>query len=282
MASAISPRSPRLNAALSSPLEFLPVTRFPVDDRTDAFQKLAVEKKKEREVIQSQPYRTNPLITPTPKSKPDFVDNKLSGKSLKPTVFRPLDQKTIVGNLTQNQAVVHRQLNSPWPLYSQQNVAEAVYVQTGYNVGQPQTQQVAAPQPQVLQQAPPQPRILQPAPQPRVIQQAPRQRPLPQAQHIPQPQNHPTSAPIHMIPDSLPEFNPQKSPTFRAIIEEEGLGTLQPAPNTQKLAPQKSPHQAHKLAHPTAPTAHLNSVGMPNDRIAQSHSFRRLMLSLSE
>jgi len=98
--------------------------------------------------------------------------------------------------------------------------------------------------------------------------------------HIPQqPQHHPTSAPIHMTPDSLPEFNPQKSPTFRAIIEEEGLGTLQPAPNTQKVAPQKPPP---KFAHPTAPTAHLNSVGMPNDRIAQSHSFRRLMLSLSE
>ncbi|ODM95906.1 hypothetical protein Ocin01_10776 [Orchesella cincta] len=279
MASAISPRSPLLNAALTSPLEFLPVTRFPVDDRTDAFQKLAVEKEKEREVIQAQPYRTTPLITPTPKSKPDFVDNKLTGKSLKPTVFRPLDQRTIVGNYG-NQAIVHRQGISPRPLYSQQNVAEAVYVQTGYNVGQPpQTQHVAAPQPQYQQQAPPQPRILQPAPQPQVlIQQSPQR----QGQYIPQQQNHPNTAPVHMIPDKLPDFNPQKSPTFRAIIEIEGLGTLQPAPNTQKVAPQKPPQTQSRLAHPTAPTAHLNSVGMPNDRIAQSHSFRRLMLSLSE
>jgi len=82
-----------------------------------------------------------------------------------------------------------------------------------------------------------------------------------------------------MTPDSLPEFNPQKSPTFRAIIEMEGLGTLQPAPNTQtQKIPQATSTQ--KFAHPTAPTAHLNSVGMPNDRIAQSHSFRRLMLSV--
>lgn len=42
-----------LNTALNAPIEFLPVTRFP-DERTDALQKLAVEKEKEREVIQSQ------------------------------------------------------------------------------------------------------------------------------------------------------------------------------------------------------------------------------------
>lgn len=54
MASAISPRSPLLNTALNAPIEFLPVTRFPVDEHTDALQKLAIEKEKEREVIQSQ------------------------------------------------------------------------------------------------------------------------------------------------------------------------------------------------------------------------------------
>ncbi len=42
-----------LSTALNAPIEFLPVTRFP-DERTDALQKLAVEKEKEREGIQSQ------------------------------------------------------------------------------------------------------------------------------------------------------------------------------------------------------------------------------------
>lgn len=53
MASAVSPRSPLLSTALNAPIEFLPVTRFP-DERIDALQKLAVEKEKEREGIQSQ------------------------------------------------------------------------------------------------------------------------------------------------------------------------------------------------------------------------------------
>jgi len=40
----------------------------------------------------------------------------------------------VVANLNENQALVHRQFNSPKPLYSNQNVQEAVYVQTGVNL----------------------------------------------------------------------------------------------------------------------------------------------------
>lgn len=60
-----------------------------------------------------------------------------------------------------------------------------------------------------------------------------------------------------MIPDQLPEFNPQKSPTFRAIIEMEGLGTLQPAPSTHTQTI-KAPAPTQKLGHSTAPTSHVS------------------------
>jgi len=228
MASVASPRSPHY---LHSPLEFLPVTRFPPqEERTDQIHEMVVETRKEREVIQNQPYRTTPLIFPGAKPRPDLVNNKLTGKP-KPIVYRPIDEKSVVANLDENRALLNRQFNSPKPLYSQQNVNEAVYVQTGVNLAPPS------------------------------------------------------------YPGTLQDFNPQKSPTFRALLEEEGPGTLlPPVPiqvqtakvqiKTKHPSPNTNTSSAAKYAHSTAPTSHLNSVGQPAERIAQSGTFRRLMLQV--
>jgi len=216
MASLASPRSPHYYQSLQSPLEFLPTTRFPAqEERTDQIHEVVVEARKEREVIQNQPYRTTPLIFPGAKSRPDLVNNKLTGK-VKPIVTRPIDEKSLVATLDENRALLNRQFNSPKPLYSQQNVNEAVYVQTGVNL-------------------------------------------LP---------------PIQLQPTPVPDFNPQKSPTFRAILEIEGPGTLHQAPTIKQAPPPL------KYAHSTAPSSHLNSVGQPAERIAQSGTFRRLMLQV--
>jgi len=207
--SVASPRSPHY---LNSPLEFLPVTRFPEQEqRIDQIHEVVVETRKEREIIQNQPYRTTQLIFPGGKPRPDLVNNKLTGKA-KPIVYRPIDEKSVVLTLDENRALLNRQFNSPKPIYSQQNVNEAVYVQTGVN----------------------------------------------------------------LAPPTLPaDFNPQSSPTFRALLEEEGPGTLLPPPQTRQAETRPT-----KYAHQTAPSSHLNSVGQPAERIAQSGSFRRLMLQV--
>jgi len=278
MASVASPRSPAMSQALNSPLDFLPVTRFPtMDERLDTLHEVMVEAQKERDVIQAQPYRTTPLICPNPKPRPDLVNNKLTGKALKPTVYRPVDQRSVVANLSENQAIVNRQqYNNPRPLYSDQNIQEAIYVQTGVNYPQQQPQQQQLYQQQPLLQQPIQQQPLMQ--QPRQVQQQQRpvqqQRPLQQRQQ-PQVVSSHLGPPEHRTPDTLPEFNAQKSPTYRAILEEEGPGTLQPAAYIQKAPPQR-------IAHNTAPTYNLNSVGMPNDRIAQSGSFKRLMWSVMQ
>ena len=49
-----SPRSPAMSQALNSPLEFLPVTRFPTMDPRDSLQEAIKETKMERQVIQNQ------------------------------------------------------------------------------------------------------------------------------------------------------------------------------------------------------------------------------------
>ncbi len=63
-----------------------------------------------------------------------------------------------------------------------------------------------------------------------------------------------------MVPDQLPEFNPQKSPTFRAIIEMEGLGTLMAAPNTQTQVIRAPAANTQKHAHSTAPTSQVSLI----------------------
>lgn len=63
-----------------------------------------------------------------------------------------------------------------------------------------------------------------------------------------------------MVPDQLPEFNPQKSPTFRAIIEMEGLGTLMAAPNTQTQVIRAPIAHTQKLGHSTAPTSQVSLI----------------------
>jgi len=233
-------------------MAYYKVTRFPMDERPDSLHEIMVETQKERQTIQAQPYRTTQLVFPNPKIKPDLVKTKLTGRKI--TTYRPLDQRTVVANLNENTALVHRQqYNNPKSLYSDQNVQEAIYVQTGINYTHPQQQQ----------------QQYAPAPLPTYQQY---QRPL-QQQRQPPASSHSLGPPVHRTPDAVPDFKPQNSPTYRAILEEEGPGTPMPAP-----APQKAPPQ--KYAHNTAPTYHLNSVGMPHDRIAQSHSFKRLMYNV--
>ncbi|CAG7726841.1 unnamed protein product [Allacma fusca] len=190
MATLASPRSPLFAHALNSPVEFLPVTRFPTNaERIDQIHEVVLETQKEREIIQNQPYRTTQLVFPGVKPRPDLVNNKISGTG-RPTVYRPLDERSVVAKLDENRAIVNRQFNSPGPLYSQQNVNEAVYVQTGVNLAPP------------------------------VI-----------------------ATPV--------EFNPSKSPTFQALIEEEQPVKILPAPNVQRNPPPQ------KYAHATAPSSHV-------------------------
>jgi len=118
---------------------------------------------------------------------------------------------------------------------------------------QQQQQQRSPLQQQAQQQRSP----LQQVQQPRAPMQQPRapmqqqQRPQQQMRQAPPPVSHQLQPPIHLTPDSVPDFNPHKSPTFQAILEEEGPGSLQPAP-----APQKAPPQ--RIAHYTAPTYNVN------------------------
>jgi len=55
----LSPRSPRMAQALYSPIEYLPVTRFPRPDEEffDIIHEAAVETQKEREVILNQVWK---------------------------------------------------------------------------------------------------------------------------------------------------------------------------------------------------------------------------------
>jgi len=230
-------------------MAYYKVTRFPTDERPDSLHEVMVEARRERENIQAQPYRTTQLVFPNPKIKPDLVKTKLTGRKI--TTYRPLDQRTIVANLNENTALVHRQqYNNPKSLYSDQNVQEAIYVQTGVNYSQPTPQQSYVPPP---------------------LPQYQQQRPLQQTRQPPA-SSHGLGPPVHRTPDSVPDFKPQNSPTYRAILEEEGPGTPMPAPRQQQAPPSRV-----MVAHNTAPSYQLNSVGMPNDRIAQSGSFKRLM-----
>ncbi|XP_021944233.1 uncharacterized protein LOC110842741 [Folsomia candida] len=232
----------------NSPLEFLPVTRFPGNaDPLDSLHDVIKIKEKERADIQAQPYRTTQLVFPNPKIKPDLVKTKLiKGK---PTTFRPLDQRTVVANLNENQALVHRQGINPRSLYSDQNVSEAIYVQTGINY---------------QQQPPPSAHAQQ------YQHQQPLQTPPASTQHL--------SAPVHRTPDSLPAFKPQNSPTYRAILEEEGPGVAMAAVQQRVQAPrQQGVRVVQQQQHHNY---NLNSVGMPHDRIAQSGSFKRLMYNV--
>ncbi|KAG8232176.1 hypothetical protein J437_LFUL012248 [Ladona fulva] len=101
-------------------------------------------------------------------------------------------------------------------------------------------------------------------------------------------------------PKPPPVFDPTKSEAYKALKEEE-LGISEPAiaavqevnpvqtkvfqpgavptpkprpPPPKHVAPQ---HHSHPQPHMVAPSARVNSLGSENEKIAQSHSFKRIM-----
>jgi len=80
-----------------------------------------------------------------------------------------------------------------------------------------------------------------------------------------------TGVPIHRTPDKLPEFKPQNSPTFQAILEEEGPMTpMQPVKSTEHRAATKERGMQQNVSQ----------LGTPFNHIAQSGSFKRLMYNV--
>lgn len=117
-----------------------------------------LEKEIERHSIVSQPHRTFPLITPSIKVKHDLptgsylrhvsdpfaksreatmkaklqesVLNASSGRSTGSSPARSATPE-VLGTIGPNTNIIHRQYNSPLPLYSHQNVLETIAGQTG-------------------------------------------------------------------------------------------------------------------------------------------------------
>lgn len=70
------------------------------------------------------------------------------------------------------------------------------------------------------------------------------------------------SNPIHLKPDTLPAYQPQNSPTFRAILEEEGpgvhmgpvVGDVRQQRPVHSVVAAAAPPQGGRLGHATAPS----------------------------
>ncbi|KAK2720160.1 hypothetical protein QYM36_004156 [Artemia franciscana] len=245
---------------VQSPLDNLPMSVFEAADNLLEVEE-DMEKERERALVTSQPYRTLPLVMPSPKPKRDVplpaqsylrfqpsltfqgtpsssplpphpvvnsVNQSLMQQKLEPVsavIDHPSALKT--GDTPPQPQVVHKQFNSPMNLYSAENVAKTIEQQTGVlkTLGKP----TAAVNPETRS-------------------------PL-------QKEGEAVSA---LGPQSK-QYDPHQSPTYQALIEEnEKVQTTEMRPPVTKV-----------YTAPRAPK--INSLGTSNEKIYQSYSFNKIM-----
>lgn len=203
------------------------------------------------ESIQSQPYRTTPLVLPGAKVRrepgptesylrhhPNPAMRAPPSHDYRDTLMRQKVAESVLQRVVGDEAnkVVHKQFNSPINLYSEQNIANSIRQQTS---------------------------------------------PLPANGHYGRP---------HVVKSHKPTllYDPAKSETFRAL-QEEGLGdTLQEvpvpvqpkvftAPPNKKQAPTPKPTKQEEKPKGKQ-TTFVNSLH--EEHIQQSNSFKRLMYNV--
>lgn len=202
------------------------------------------ELESERGRILKQPYRTSQLVTPQPKIKPWEVNMKAQsgGKTIKNSFMSgPVEEKNILHTLPNQNAVVQRQqYNNPKNLYSKENVKEAIFVQTGVQLDQPNYNYGRAGSRSPCYLPPASPSAL--------------------------------GQPIHLNPSQLPALNMEHSPTYHYLLELEGPGVLKEGVRSseyekqQKMQQQKMQQQKMQMHQ-----AQVQTMQRPQQQQQQQH-----------
>ncbi|XP_065575120.1 uncharacterized protein LOC136036712 isoform X8 [Artemia franciscana] len=236
---------------VQSPLDNLPMSVFEAADNLLEVEE-DMEKERERALVTSQPYRTLPLVMPSPKPKRDVPLPAQSYLRFQPSLTfqgtpssSPLPPHPVVNSVNQSlmqQKVVHKQFNSPMNLYSAENVAKTIEQQTGVlkTLGKP----TAAVNPETRS-------------------------PL-------QKEGEAVSA---LGPQSK-QYDPHQSPTYQALIEEnEKVQTTEMRPPVTKVytAPRAPKMRAEGKPMKNPLQNEINSLGTSNEKIYQSYSFNKIM-----
>ncbi|XP_065575119.1 uncharacterized protein LOC136036712 isoform X7 [Artemia franciscana] len=252
---------------VQSPLDNLPMSVFEAADNLLEVEE-DMEKERERALVTSQPYRTLPLVMPSPKPKRDVPLPAQSYLRFQPSLTfqgtpssSPLPPHPVVNSVNQSlmqqkdikvfdpqegwktdEEVVHKQFNSPMNLYSAENVAKTIEQQTGVlkTLGKP----TAAVNPETRS-------------------------PL-------QKEGEAVSA---LGPQSK-QYDPHQSPTYQALIEEnEKVQTTEMRPPVTKVytAPRAPKMRAEGKPMKNPLQNEINSLGTSNEKIYQSYSFNKIM-----
>ncbi|XP_055612340.1 PDZ and LIM domain protein 4 isoform X1 [Uranotaenia lowii] len=271
------PHGPQAYAtALEHPVETLPHTVFPKLDASGAYQlpktpyppmiPTSYEDGNEA-ALANQPYRTTPLVLPGAKvpkkdalptesylrhhpnpamraAPHDIIDTLMKQKVAETVLHRVIGEEPPTGP-----KIVHKQFNSPIGLYSDSNIENTI------------------------RQATP-------------LSHQPQQQPQQQFQTQAVPSNGFTSRHRPTKIEGYKKtvvFDPSKSETYRFLQEGSGEGLQEVATPIQprtfhanRLIPGKKPNANHPAPQPEF-VHPVNSMGVPNENIHQSGSFKRLM-----
>ncbi|XP_075233235.1 PDZ_signaling and DUF4749 domain-containing protein Zasp66 isoform X3 [Lycorma delicatula] len=207
--------------------------------------------------VTEQPYRTTPLVLPGAKVKKDAAPTESylrhhpnpAMRAPPPNTLYPHDvvmkQKVadsvisrIVGEDPSGKQVVHKQFNTPIGLYSDQNIKDTIQSQTGIA---PNFKKTVVYDPAKSETY----KALQEAELGDQIQEV-------------------------TVPVQTKVFSPVKASTPKIPPTKR----TQPQKESVKQVPKQVPHIPHPVP---GPHAHLNSLGVSNEEIQQSNSFKRLM-----
>ncbi|XP_071455471.1 PDZ and LIM domain protein 5 isoform X2 [Hetaerina americana] len=261
---AASPMPSSMSEALKSPVESLPYTIFPVAPTSLAAGSNAPPPRAsspfpcfqpppstdpELEVVTNQPYRTTPLVLPGAKTKKDLAPTTSSYLRHHPNpMFRAppshfdneaMMKQKVAGTVIER--VAGQDMNGSKIVHKQFNSPIGLY--SDQNIAETIQQQTGV--------TPPKP---------------------------------------------PPVFDPLKSEAYKALKEEE-LGISEPSgpaaevsavqpkvfqpgavpPPKQRPPPPAPPAHSNPQPHKVAPNAKVNSIGVPDEKIAQSYSFKRIM-----
>ncbi|XP_075233243.1 PDZ_signaling and DUF4749 domain-containing protein Zasp66 isoform X10 [Lycorma delicatula] len=189
--------------------------------------------------VTEQPYRTTPLVLPGAKVKKDAAPTESYLRHHpNPAMRAPPPNTLYPHDVVMKQKVVHKQFNTPIGLYSDQNIKDTIQSQTGIA---PNFKKTVVYDPAKSETY----KALQEAELGDQIQEV-------------------------TVPVQTKVFSPVKASTPKIPPTKR----TQPQKESVKQVPKQVPHIPHPVP---GPHAHLNSLGVSNEEIQQSNSFKRLM-----